>query len=103
MKKTPKEKNFKKTICISTSNFTLRQFSVPANQPPGSSVRGTSIPIGYSKQWVKILMGYTKRLHQLKHCVVLFHLKSKILNFLLTIKMSYLYFRYVKTVQSTIT
>ena len=46
-------------------------------------------------------MGYTKRLHQLKHGA-LYHLKiKKILNFLLTTKIRYLlFFRYVKISQS---
>ena len=74
-KKHPKEKNFKKRICIFTQKFTLGKFSVPAwaNQPPGFSVRGTSTPNGLFET-IKILMDYTKRLHQLKHGV-LFHLK----------------------------
>ena len=72
-KKHRKVKNFKKRIV--TQKFTLGKFSVPAwaNQPPGFSVRGTSTPNGLF-QTIKILMGYTKRLHQLKHGV-LFHLK----------------------------
>ena len=49
--------------------FTLGQFSVPAcaNQPPGFSVRGTSTPNGLLQaiNWLKILMGYPERLHQL--------------------------------------
>ena len=71
-KKHPKEKHFKKRICIFT---TLGQFSVPAwaNQPPGFSIRGISTPNGLF-QTIKILMGYTKRLHQLKRDV-LFYLK----------------------------
>ena len=46
----------------------MGQFSVPAcaNQLPGFSVRGTSTPNGLF-QTIKILMGYTKRLNQLKH------------------------------------
>ena len=103
-KKHLKKKHFKKRICIFTEKFSLGQFSVPAcaNQPPGFSVRGTSTPNGLF-QTIKILMGYTKRLHQLKHGI-LFHLNSKILNFLLTIEMSYfLFFRYMKISQSTIT
>ena len=50
----------------------LGQFSVPAraNQPPGFPVRGTSTPNGLF-QTIKILMGYTIWLHQLKHGVLL--------------------------------
>ena len=74
-KKHPKENNFKKRICIFTEKFTLGEFSVPAwaNQPPGFSVRETSTPNGLFQR-IKMLMGYTKRLHQLKHDVLL-HLK----------------------------
>ena len=63
-KKHLKEKKFKKRICIFTQKFTLGKFSVPAwaNQPPGFSVRGTSTPNGLF-QTIKMLMGYTKRLH----------------------------------------
>ena len=53
----------------------MGQFSVHAcaNQPLGFSERGTSTP-NVLFQTIEILMGYTKRLHQLKHGV-LFHLK----------------------------
>ena len=76
-KKHPKEKEIKKIICVFTQKFTLGQCSVPAwgNQPPGFSIRGTSTLNGLF-QTIKILMSYTKRLHQLKHGV-LFHLKLK--------------------------
>ena len=74
-KKHLKEKKFKKRICIFTLKFPLRQFSVPAcaNQPPGFSGSGTSTPNGLF-QTIKKLMGYIKRLNQLKHGV-LYHLK----------------------------
>ena len=74
-KRHPKEKKFKKRICIFTQKFTLGQFSVPAwaKLHLGFSVRGTSTPNG-SFQTIKILMGYPKWLYQLKHGV-LFHLK----------------------------
>ena len=64
-KKHPNEKKFKKRICIFTQKFTLEKFSVPAlaNQPPGFSIRETSTPNGLF-QTIKMLMGYTKRLHQ---------------------------------------
>ena len=56
----------------------MGQFPVPVckNQPPGFSVRETSTPNGLFEtiNWLKILMGYTKRPHQLKHGT-LFHLK----------------------------
>ena len=81
-KKTPERKKNKKSICIFTQKFTLGQFPVPAwaNQPPGFFVRGTSTPNGLF-QIIKILMGYTKRLHQLEHGV-LFDLKFKNLELL---------------------
>ena len=56
----------------------MGQFSVPAcaNQRPGFSIRGKSTPNGLFEMinGLKILMGYTKWLYQLKHGV-LFHLK----------------------------
>ena len=75
-KKHPKEKKFKKTICIFTQKFTLGKFSVPAwaNQPPGFSIRGTSTPNGLF-QTIKMLMGYTKRLHQ-TWCIVPFKIRK---------------------------
>ena len=75
MKKAPKIKKIKKRICIFTGKLTLGQFSVPACaiQPPGFSIRGTLTPNGLF-QTIKILMDYTKQLHQLKHGT-LFHLK----------------------------
>ena len=75
MKKAPERKIFKKRICIFTQKFTLGKFSVPAwaNQSPGFYVSGTSTPNGLF-QTIKMLMGYTKRLHHLKHGV-LHHLK----------------------------
>ena len=49
----------------------MGQFSVPAcgNQPPGFSVRGKLTPNGLFQTigGLKMLMGYTKQLHQLKH------------------------------------
>ena len=47
-KKHPKEKKFKKRICIFTQKFTLGKLSVPAwaNQSPCFFVRGTSNPNG---------------------------------------------------------
>ena len=63
----------------------LGQFYVPvcANQPPGFSVRENSTPNGLFQtiNGVKILMGYTKRIHQLK-LGVLFHLKIENLELL---------------------
>ena len=75
-KKHPKGKNFKKRICIVTQKFTLGKFSVPAwaNQPPGFSIRGTSTPNGLF-QTIKMLMGYTKRLHQ-TWCIVPFKIRK---------------------------
>ena len=79
------ERNFQKGICIFTLNLTLGQFSVSAcaNQATGFSVNESSTLNGLFQtiNWLKQLMGYSKRLHQL------FHLK--ILNFFLTIKISY--------------
>ena len=50
---------------------------IPANQRSGFSMRGTSTPNGFiPKSGLKLLMGYTKGLHQLKHGA-LFHLKIK--------------------------
>ena len=65
LRKHPKEKPFKKRIFIFNQKFTLGKFSVPAwaNQPSGFSIRGTSTPIELF-QTIKMLMGYTKRLHQ---------------------------------------
>ena len=63
----------------------LGKFYVPvcANQPPGFSVRENSTPNGLFQtiNGVKILMGYTKRIHQLKHGV-LFHLNIENLELL---------------------
>ena len=77
-KHTNKVKILKKRICIFNQKFTLGQFPVPAcaNQPPGFSVSGTSTPNGLFQtiNGLKILLGYTKRTHQLKHGV-LFRLK----------------------------
>ena len=63
-------------ICIFTQKFTLGKFSVPAwaNQPHRFSVRGTSTPNGLF-QTIKILMGYTKRLHQTS-CIVPFKIRK---------------------------
>ena len=74
-RKHPKEKKIKKRICIFIQKFPLGKFSVPAcaNQPPDFSVKRTSAP-NRLFQIIKILMGYTRRLHQLKHGV-LFYLK----------------------------
>ena len=74
-KKHPKEKDFKKRICIFTEKFTLGQFSVPAwaNKLPGFSLWGMSTPNGLF-QTIKILLGYTKRLREKKHGL-LSHLK----------------------------
>ena len=73
-KKHPKEKKKEKDVHL-YFKIHFGQFSVPAcaNQPLGFFVRGTLTPNGLF-QTVKILLGYTKRLHQLK-CGVLFHLK----------------------------
>ena len=56
--------------------MTLWKFSVPAwaNQPPGFSIRGTSTPNGLF-QTIKMLMGYTKRLHQ-TWCIVPFKIRK---------------------------
>ena len=45
-----------------------------ANQPPGFSVRGKSTPNGLFQtiSWLKILMGHTKPLHQLKHDIYIY-------------------------------
>ena len=68
-KKHLKKKYFKKRICIFTEKFSLGQFSVSActNQPPGFSVRGKSTAnrLFQTISRLKILIGYTKRLHQL--------------------------------------
>ena len=63
-------------ICIFTQKFTLGKFSVPAwaNQPHRFSVRGTSTPNGLF-QTIKILMCYTKRLHQTS-CIVPFKIRK---------------------------
>ena len=91
MKKHPKKK-IKKRIYIFTQKFTLGLFSVPAwvNQPPGFSVRGTSTRNGLF-QTIKILMGYAKRLHQIKHGV-LFHLKFDLELFFELLKLAISYF-----------
>ena len=75
-KKHPKEKNFKKRICIFTQIFTLGKFSVPAsaNQPPVFSLRGTSTPNGLF-QTIKMLIGYTKQLHQ-TWCIAPFKIRK---------------------------
>ena len=75
-KKHPKEKKIKKRICIFTQKFTLGKFAVPAsaNQPPGFSVRGTSTPNGLF-QTIKMLMGYTKGLHQ-TWCIAPFKIRQ---------------------------
>ena len=80
-KKHPKEKKFKKWIYIFTQEITLGEFSVPtwANQSPGFSVRRTSAPNGLFHT-IRRLIGYTKRLHLLKHGILL-HLKFENLNF----------------------
>ena len=81
-KKAPERKKIKKRISIFTQESTLGQFSVPTwgNETPGFFVRGRSTPNGLF-QIIKILMGYTKRLHQLEHGV-LFDLKFKNLELL---------------------
>ena len=71
VRKTPEEEiNFKKRACIFTWDFTLGQFPVPAcaNKPPVFSVRGTSSPNGLF-QTTRMLMGYTRQIHQLKYGV----------------------------------
>ena len=75
-KKHLKEKKFKKRICTFTQKFTLGKLSAPAwaNQPPGFSVRGTSTPNGLF-QTIKILIGYTKRVHQ-TWCIVPFKIRN---------------------------
>ena len=75
-KKHPKEKKIKKRVCIFNQKFTLGKFSVPAwaNQPSGFSIRGTSTPTGLF-QTIKMLMGYTKRLHQ-TCCIVPFKIQK---------------------------
>ena len=75
-KKHPKEKKIKKRVCIFTQKFTLGKFSVPAsaNQPPGFSVRGTSTPNGLF-QTIKMLLGYTKGLHQ-TWCIAPFKIRK---------------------------
>ena len=67
---------------VFTQKLILGQLSVSAsaNQYPGFSVRGTSTP-NCLFHTIKRLMGYTKRLLQLKYGV-LFHLKFKNLEFL---------------------
>ena len=85
-------------------SWSASSFSVPLceNQSPGFSVRERSTTNGLF-QTIKILMGYTKRLHQLKHGV-LFHLKFENPELFVNIKVSYfLFFGYVKILQSTIT
>ena len=68
-KKHPKKK------VLSKESASLRS-SCSRIQPPSFSVRRTSTPNGFldTINWLKILMGYTKQLPQLKHGV-LFHLK----------------------------
>ena len=76
-KKHPKEKKITEKDLHFYLKFTLGQFSNPtfANQPPGFSVRRTSTP-NVLFQTIKMLIGYTKWLYQLKHGV-LSHLKFK--------------------------
>ena len=83
VRKTPEEEiNFKKRACIFTWDFTLGQFPVPAcaNKPPVFSVRGTSSPNGLF-QTTRMLMDYTRQIHQLKYGVTAQKMKFSIKDF----------------------